>query len=84
VKVPGGRCIANASSSPTICAGIVSPAGVQIVARANKSAPNDHFITSPHRLRNTSRRGRVGGAGGCPTVGTGIVSSASVSNVRNG
>src|SRR5436190_1105038 len=43
------------------------------------SAPNDHFTAGPHcRLIGLSGRGRVGSAGGYPTVGVWIVSPAGV------
>ena len=42
------------------------------------SAPDDHFTAGPHCRVNVSGSGRVGGAGGCPTVGAGIVSPAGV------
>ena len=52
--------------------GIVSPAGVYV------AAPDDHFKARPD-CRVTSRAtGRIGGAGGYPTVRTRIVSPAGV------
>ena len=36
-------------------------------ARSN-SAPDDHFTAGPDCRVKVSRRGRVGGAGGCPTI----------------
>ena len=42
------------------------------------AAPDDHFAASPHCRVRLSGIGRIGGAGGCPTVGAGIVSSAGV------
>ena len=56
--------------------GIVSPAGVQIAAVI--SAPDDHFTAGPDRRVTLSGSGRVGGAGGCPTVRARIVSPAGV------
>ena len=47
--------------------GIVSPASVQIAGIAI-SAPDDHFTAGPHCRVTVSGRGRIGGAGGCPTV----------------
>ena len=44
----------------------------------SNSAPDDHFAAGPHCRVSGSCRGRVGGAGGCPTVGAGIVSPAGV------
>ncbi len=42
------------------------------------SAPDDHFTAGPHCRVIDSRIGRVGGAGGCPTVRAGIISAAGV------
>ena len=42
------------------------------------SAPDDHFTASPDCRVNGSGSGRVGRAGGCPTIRAGIVSPASV------
>src|SRR5207247_6519912 len=51
--------------------------GVKIAA-ATDSAPDDHLASSPHcRVLNPASR-RVGQAGGCPTVGAGIVSATGV------
>ena len=72
--------VGGAGGCPTVGAGIVSPAGVQI-ASCHPSAPDDHFTAGPHCCVPVSGRGRVGGAGGCPTVGAGIVSSAGVQKV---
>ncbi len=41
-------------------------------------APDDHFAAGRHCRFACSSRGRVGGAGGCPTVGAGIISPAGV------
>ena len=57
--------------------GLYLPAGVQIAA-AVISAPDDHFAAGPHCRVSSSASGRAGGAGGCPTVGAGIVSPAGV------
>ena len=53
---------------PTISAWIVSPARVQIAAKAVQSAPDDHLTAGPDRRVKVPASGRVGGAGGCPTV----------------
>ena len=58
--------------------GLYLPAGVQIASTAIPSAPDDHFAAGPHCRVKVSASGRVGGAGGCPTVGAGIVSPAGV------
>src|ERR1043166_1023447 len=59
----------------------VSPAAVEEhLGLVIVSAPHDHFAAGPHRevccLKTGSRKGRVGDAGGCPTVGAGIISAA--------
>src|SRR5207253_5813454 len=56
----GGGC-------PTVGAGIISPAGVQIAADTS-SAPDDHFAAGPDCRVTVSGSGRVGKAGGCPCV----------------
>src|SRR5882757_836068 len=56
----------------------VSPACVGRVGDAPSSAPDDHFAPGPHSRGVKSARGRVGRAGGNPTVCAGIVSSAGV------
>ena len=42
------------------------------------SAPDDHFTAGPDCRVPASGRGRIGGAGGRPTIGAGIVSPAGV------
>ena len=44
----------------------------------NVSAPDDHFTAGPDCCVRDSANGRVGGAGGCPTIRAGIVSPAGV------
>ena len=46
------------------------------------SAPDDHFTAGPHCRVIFSGSGRVGGAGGCPTIRAGIVSPAGVQIAR--
>src|SRR5204863_5470754 len=77
VTCSGIGCVGSAGGGPTIRAGIVSAASVQIHA-AIISTPDDHFTASPHCCGNGSGSGRVGEAGSCPTVRAGIVSAASV------
>ena len=45
------------------------------------SAPDDHFTAGPDCRVKLSGSGRVGGAGGCPTIRARIVSPASVQEV---
>jgi hypothetical protein len=71
------RRIGCASNRPTVSAGIVSAAGIEITPRAN-AAPDDHLITGPDRRVRVSPGGRVGSAGGRPTVSAGIVSAPSI------
>ena len=75
--------VGGAGVCPTVRVWIVSSAGVQIgtigIAEA-APAPDDHFAAgrTPYCRVRASGRGRVDGAGGCPTVGAGIVSAAAV------
>ena len=43
-----------------------------------KPTPDDHFTAGPHCRVIFSGSGRIGGAGGCPTIRAGIVSPAGV------
>ena len=45
------------------------------------STPDDHFAAGPDCRVTVSGSGRVGGAGGCPTIRAGIVSPAGVDKV---
>ena len=45
------------------------------------AAPDDHFTAGPHSRVQISCIGRVGGAGGCPTIGTGVVFPAGIRDV---
>ena len=45
---------------------------------ASSSTPDDHFTAGPHCRVTESGSGRVGRAGGCPTIRAGIVSPAGV------
>ncbi len=71
--------VSGAGGCPTVSARVVSTAGIQIAGTA-LSAPDDHFAGAvvPYGRVIVSRLGRVGEAGGCPTVGAGIVSAAGV------
>src|SRR5206468_2627177 len=62
--------------SPIIHAWIVSPTRVQI--RTGISSPDDHLTAGPDGRKILSANRRVGGAGGYPTVGGGIVSPTGV------
>ena len=55
----------------------IPPAGVLRLCSL-LSAPDDHFTAGPDCRVIVSGSGRVGGAGGCPTVRAGIVSPAGV------
>ena len=52
------------------------------VFKSLSSAPDDHFTAGPDCRVTPSGRGRVSRAGGCPTIGGGIVSPASVQTAR--
>ena len=58
--------------------GLYLPPVLEITATESSSAPNDHFTAGPDCRVTDSARGRVGGAGGCPTIRAGIVSPAGV------
>ena len=77
VKVSGHGREGGAGGSPTVCAGIVSPTGVQS-AGLIFAAPDDHFTAGPHCRVKLSTRGRIGNAGSCPAIVAGIVSATSV------
>ena len=49
-----------------------------IALSRHPSTPDDHFTAGPDCRVTRSGRGRVGGAGGCPTIRAGIVSAAGV------
>ena len=46
-----------------------------------KPAPDDHSAAGPHCRVIDSRVGRVGGAGGCPTISARVISAAGIKNV---
>ena len=56
----------------------VSPAGIPNAGTVGNSTPDDHFSTSPDCRVRASGSGRVDGVCGCPTICSGIVSSAGV------
>jgi len=76
---PSGR-VGGAGGCPTVRAGIVSPAGVEIGAAnaARITTPDDHFTAGPECRVIVSGSGRAGGAGNCPIVGDGVVLAAGV------
>jgi len=79
IIVSCSRCVSGAGGCPTIRAGIVSAASVQIAEAAIRaSAPDNHFAAGPHCGVKVSAIRRVDGAGPRPTVSAGIVSTASI------
>src|SRR6266513_3134973 len=76
MKFSRNRRTGGAGSCPTISAGIVSSARVQIAAKGVQSAPDHHFTASPDSCVTVSGVGRVRGSRGCPTVRARIVSPA--------
>ena len=76
VLLPCGGRIGQVRGCPTICAGIVSPAGARIFSTF--STPDDHFSATPDCRVMESGSGCVGHAGGCPRIRAGIVSPAGV------
>src|SRR5207249_1909637 len=75
---PIGR-VGGAGCCPTVCGGIISPAGVQV---REVSAPNDHLTTCPYGSVTVSRIGRVGRARWQPTICRGVVSLTCVQIIR--
>src|SRR5262249_39530419 len=64
--------------------GIVSATSIKNdVAEGVNSAPDDHFAAGPHCRVRVSARGCIGRAGGCPTIGAGIVSPAGVAAIQS-
>ena len=83
MRLSGRRRVNRSSSCPTIGAGIISPASVQIIEVVIYSAPDDHFAggvqncgvrISPIRRIRSARR--------CPAIGAGIVFAAGVNSRR--
>ena len=73
-----GRVVGT-GRSPTIHGWIVSPARVQV--RTGISSPDNHLTADPDCRKFLSASGRVGCAGGCPTIAARIVSAACVEKV---
>ena len=71
------RRAAGTGGCPIVRAGIISAAGVERAAVAI-AAPDDHLTAGPHCRVKVSASGRVGEAGGRPTVGARIISAARV------
>src|SRR5436853_2531200 len=69
-----GRC-------PTVGAGIVSPAGVQIAADITAVQARQLPACLLWPVKSSGSRRAVGG-GGCPVVGAGLVSAGGVSPVE--
>src|SRR5205814_8132028 len=81
VKRSGKGRASDVRGRPTVCAGIISTAGVQKVdsiGSSGTSAPDDHFTAGPHCRVTGSRSGRVARTGDCPTIHTRIVSATGV------
>ena len=77
--------VCDAGGYPTVRASIVSAACVKIHRRTAKgAAPNDHLASRPDCGVRTPRRGRVGNAGGDPTIRTWVISAASIAIVKRG
>ena len=75
----GTRRVTCASGHPTIRAGIISPTGVQNVARIKIDAtPNNHFAAGPYCRMAVSGFGSTGNAGSCPTICSQIISPTGV------
>jgi hypothetical protein len=82
VKFSAFGRVSGAGGGPTIRARIISSTGVQKKKAEStsfvSSAPHNHFTAAPDRCVMLSAIRRVGGAGRCPTVSTGIVSASGV------
>jgi hypothetical protein len=79
VPVTGRGRVGGAGCCPRIRAGIVSPARVKdVVTVILRPAPDDHCAACPDCRVKVSGSGRVGGAGGYPSIRAGIVSPAGV------
>ena len=78
MNVSGIGRVGDAGGCPTVAAGIVSAAVIQIETIYIFSAPDDHFTAGPDCCVIPSARGRVGNAGGCPSICAGTVFAASV------
>ena len=72
-----GWRVGGADGCPTIGAGIVPAARVEIGA-TGAAAPDDHFTAGPDCRVKVSASGCVGRADGCPTIGAGIIPPAGV------
>ena len=68
---------ANARGGPSVCAGIVSPTGVQVIGLTS-TTPDDHFTAGPDCRVVVSCSRRVNSISRRPTVCPGIVSPARV------
>src|SRR5262249_10272571 len=79
VNGSGGGRTCGAVGSAIVVAGIVPAAGVNNgLPAVVVSAPDNHFIAGPDGRVKPPGIGRVGGTGGCPTIGAGVVSAAAV------
>jgi hypothetical protein len=67
-NVPGSRRVGGAGGCPTVRAGMVPPAGVQIGGAASAATPDDHFAASPNCRVAGPSAGRVGEARWSPRV----------------
>src|SRR5882762_11868301 len=71
------RCSADGSCNPTVCARIVSAAGIQVNSGVEfDSTPDNHFSARPDRCGTYTIIGRVDSADACPTVRAWIISPA--------
>src|SRR5205807_406490 len=73
---PFGRAV-GAGSCPTVCAGVISSAGIQ-KATVVRTTPDNHLAVSPDCRVILSASRRVGEARSCPTVRARAVPSAAV------
>ena len=72
--------VGGAGGGPTVDSGIIAPARLDTMAVpiTTPPTPDDHFAAGPHYCVIVLSIRRVGGAGGCPTIHSRIVSAAGI------
>ena len=75
--VSGSGCIGGVVAVQLSVLGLYLPPVLRLLSTII-STPNDHLAAGPHGRVKPRASGRVGQAGGCPTIRAGIVSPAGV------
>ena len=72
--------VGGAGGGPTVDSGIIAPARLDTMAVpiTTPPTPDDHFAAGPHYCVIVLSIRRIGGAGGCPTIHSRIVSAAGI------